>query len=335
MFALKLNMKHFKIKNLILLTFLSLTLASFCKAQDDEPPIKVNTYLVNIPVIASDREGRNISGLTKENFSIFQDGVEQEIAFFAGEEAPMNVVILIDTSFSTKSVIGEIKKAAREFINVLCAEDQAMIVSFDYKTRILSSFTSDHKELFKAINKARIDHGLSSNMQDAMHQLVTKEFAQVKGRKAIIVLTDGDVKGEISDQKLLNILSESDVLVYPVITKDEKLFSEIPLPGYLILPSGQKTRSKKEMRKILNDHFKERELFMNVIADTTGGRLYPSDSKDFKQIFQKIADELKKQYLIGFYPQEVEAGKQTEIKVDVNPDDIVIRTKRRIRLRLL
>lgn len=73
---------------------------------------------------------------------------------------------------------------------------------------------------------------------------------------------------------------------------------------------------------------------MNAIADGTGGRLYPSNSKDFKKIFQNIADELKKQYLIGFYPQEVEAGKQTEIKVDVDPDDIVIRTKRKICLKM-
>ena len=119
-------MKNLKIKIAVLLALLLMAFSSANKAQntDDDTPIKVNTVLINVPVIASDKSGRNIAGLKKENFSIFQDGEKQTIEFFADTEAPMNVAILIDTSPSTKGVIGNIKRAAREFVEILGSEDR-------------------------------------------------------------------------------------------------------------------------------------------------------------------------------------------------------------------
>ena len=124
------SMKNLKIESVILLICLLAVFVIIGKGQvpDDDTPIKVSTYLVNIPVTASDRNGRNISGLKKENFSIFQDGIKQEIAYFADEEAPMNVAILIDTSGSTMNVLGDIKEAAYEFVKLFRLEDKAMIV---------------------------------------------------------------------------------------------------------------------------------------------------------------------------------------------------------------
>src|SRR5471030_3002010 len=110
-------MKDLKINIAVLLIlFFIFAVAARSQANNDDQPIKVSTLLVNIPVIASDRDGRYVSGLKKENFSIIQDGVTQNIDFFADDSAPMNVAILIDTSFSTARVLSDIKSAARDFL---------------------------------------------------------------------------------------------------------------------------------------------------------------------------------------------------------------------------
>lgn len=282
--------------------------------ESGEQSIKVNTLLVNIPVIASDKDGRYISGLTKDNFVILEDGEKQPIAFFADEKTSMNVAILIDTSGSTSSFLSNIKGSAKDFTKTLRPEDQGIIATFDFRTLFLCDPTSDIQILNEAINHASIIsindlmkfYGRSqSNMQDALYQLVTEKFASIKGRKAIIVLTDGIVKGSISNEKLLSVLAESNVIVYPILFRG----------------SVAKGLNKDQMQ------------FMNSLADVSGGRLYKNNSSDFKKVFQAIADELKTQYLIGFYPQNFEDGKDHKISVGVNSKDIIIRTKGVIQLK--
>ena len=169
----------------------------------DDQPIKVDTVLLNIPVIASDAHGRYVAGLKKENFSIIQDGEKQDIEFFADEKAPMNVVILIDVSGSTAPFLGDIKSAARDFVKIFRPEDQGMIVTFDGAMTTLQEFTSDQKKLSKAINNASLYGTPGSNMQDAMYEIVTRDFLGIQGRKAIIVLTDGFVGGKLLTDKML------------------------------------------------------------------------------------------------------------------------------------
>ena len=101
-------------------------------AQDDKSEtIRIDTSLVNIPVIVSDRNDRYMPGLAKANFRVYQDGVEQTIELFNNDAAPMNVVLALDTSRSTAGVLGKIKKAARKFIKDLGPEDRCMVVTFD------------------------------------------------------------------------------------------------------------------------------------------------------------------------------------------------------------
>src|SRR5437667_3526515 len=94
--------------------------------------IKVNTALVSVPVIVSDHDGRYIPDLKQADFTIFQDGVNQKIDFFATTQEPINVGVLIDTSQSTRQVLGDIKKAANNFVKLLQPDDKAMVMSFDY-----------------------------------------------------------------------------------------------------------------------------------------------------------------------------------------------------------
>ncbi len=175
--------------------------------------IKVVTTLVSVPVIVSDRDGRYVPNLTAADFTILQDGVQQNIDFFAATEEPLNIALLIDTSKSTEPVLGDIKDSARSFIKLLLPQDRAMIVSFDYDTHILSPLTSDHEQLNKAVKSAEIPKLFGTTLRDAIFQTVSRSFAGIKGRKAIILLTDGkDFGSRISTSDLLYSMQETDTL---------------------------------------------------------------------------------------------------------------------------
>ena len=295
----------------ILLLISFIVFSNPVKAQDtsDDAPIKVDTLLLTIPLTVSDAKGRNVPGLKKDNFSIFQNGEEQEIELFLNEEAPMNVAILLDTSFSTKDVLDDIQKAARDFIKILRPEDKALIVSFDNRTQFLSGLTSDRKILSKAISQARISETNGSDMPDAILSVVNNHFAALKGRKAIIVLTDGLVSGRaVTAQQTLDALQKSDVLLYPII------FSK---------NSSRTAKSRTNQSS--------RFEILKILTEETAGRFYEKEAAKLKEAFQSIAEDLKNQYLLGFYPNKDEPDKSLgHIRVAVDRNGFTIRAKKKL-----
>lgn len=223
---------------LLLISLLfSINSSNFAQTTNEEV-IKVNTALVNIPVIISDRNGRYIAGLQTQNFTLLEDGKPQRIEYFASEESPINVAILLDTSRSTEQVLGKIKKSAREFIKQLQPADRCMIMSFDNDIQILSEFTSDHKVLDKAIKKAEIGDRIGTMLNDAVYEAVDKEFSKMKGRKAIILLTDGkDAGSYVSKRDLIYRLEESDTLVYPIFYETENFRQPNKFVGVFSFPT--------------------------------------------------------------------------------------------------
>lgn len=288
------------------------------KTASEEETINVDTLLLNVPVIVGDREGRYLAGLKQDNFYIVENGTKRSVDFFADDSAPLNVAILVDTSGSTHFIMDEIKDAARDFIKVLRPEDKALIASFDNITKIWSEFTSDQKKLKKAIDKMNSFGG--STMYDAMYLIMKKHFAPLKGRKAIIVLTDGIVHGRsVSENILLNALAESDIIVYPL------LFTPY-------ISKQFRFQSKEKFEKVKNFGFDR----MNQFSLASGGKTYDASETNFKTAFQNIADELKKQYVIGFYPTDEKKDKVFKIGLNLdrnipNPNNVVIRTKKLIR----
>src|ERR1041385_7374320 len=109
--------------------------------QDDEP-IKLNTTLVQVPVVVSERGGRYVSDLTKDEFSIFEDGIKQNIELFGSVEEPFSVALLLDSSGSTEGALDQIKSAASAFIGNLRPHDRVMIVSFNDSVQVLSDLTN-------------------------------------------------------------------------------------------------------------------------------------------------------------------------------------------------
>jgi hypothetical protein len=192
-------------------------------AEDEQKPgepkdvdvVKTDTDLVTVPVIATDRGGLYIPNLSKEEFSITEDGVKQELAFFAQTTAPFHVVLMLDTSASTQEKLPLIQKAAYAFVQQLKPDDQVMIISFDDQVRELSDFTNDRNLLKAAIN--RTASGQGTKVYDAMATALAS-VGKINGRKAIVIFTDG--VDWFSDEATFNTtvrwLDEEGVIVYPI-----------------------------------------------------------------------------------------------------------------------
>ncbi|MDT5261075.1 MAG: hypothetical protein QOC61_79, partial [Acidobacteriota bacterium] len=178
--------------------------------------VKVETNLVTVPVIASDREGRYVPDLKAEEFSVSEDGTEQRVAFFATVTEPFSVVLLIDTSASTTvEKMRQVQAAAIAFTDELRAGDRMKVISFDDEVRDLCDFTSDRAALASAISSTR--PGKGTRLYDAF-DLAFRSLRRLKGRKAVIMLTDGvDFhSGSRTYGDNRRAVEEADVIVYPV-----------------------------------------------------------------------------------------------------------------------
>ncbi len=184
------------------------------KDQDVET-VKIDTNLVTVPVIASSRSGNYIADLTKEEFKISEDGVAQQVAFFATVSAPFHVVLMLDTSASTEEKLGQIQQAAIAFIDQLSPADKVKVISFDTEVRDLNQFTSDKAELRGVIRQTR--SGTGTRLYDAV-QLSLNTLRPINQRKAIVLFTDGvDFHSDSSTYEgTIRDLDESGVIIYPI-----------------------------------------------------------------------------------------------------------------------
>lgn len=179
--------------------------------------IRVNTTLVTIPVSVMDRDGKYIPNLRKEDFRIWDDGVEQRAAYFASTEQPFTVVLMIDTSGSTHFKLEEMQDAAIAFVNQLQPDDRVMVVSFDDKIRFLKDPpTNDRQALRQAILRTRTGGG--TRLYDAVDQVINQHLNNIQGRKAIVLFTDGvdTTSRTASYEDNVRDSEELDALIYPV-----------------------------------------------------------------------------------------------------------------------
>lgn len=310
-------------------------LAALSVSGQDADTIKVDTRLVSVPVIVSDRNGRYVPNLTAADFTVFQDDAKQSIEFFAATEEPLTIALLIDTSQSTRPVLGDIKDSAKSFIKLLTPKDRAMVVTFDYETHILSGLTSDQKLLEKAVKSAEIpDRMFGTTMRDAVYQTVAQSFRGLTGRKAIILLTDGKDAGSRIDQgDLLYRLEESDTLIYTIMFKTgdgqrqaPRIFGGGGGRRRGVMFPMPRNNPKRNGRVERNNEMAEE--FLQELSETTAGRFYSSKDGKLKKTFATIVDELRFQYRIGFYPPEETAGTTSHtLKVKISKPDAVVRSR--------
>ena len=184
-------------------------------AEQDLETVKIDTNLVTVPVIASSRTGKYITDLVKEEFKIAEDGVPQEIAFLATVNAPFNVVLLLDTSGSTKEKLPMIQRAAIAFVEQLSSTDKVKVISFDDSVKDWNDFTSDKAVIRHAISQTTSGEG--TKVYDAVERALNN-LRPISGRRAIVVFTDGvDWHSDrASYEGTLKNLDETGVIIYPI-----------------------------------------------------------------------------------------------------------------------
>lgn len=209
------------------------------QTQEQDTPkqdkIVISSTYVTVPVIVTDRYGRLVTGLSENNFSVREDGKVQKVADFSASESPFSVVLLIDTSRSTVRKLGAIQKAAENFIKQLQPRDRVMVVTFDDRINVINDFTGDVSALKKAIKAART--GYSTRLYDAINFAINEKLAQLTGRKAIVVLTDGvdTASKDATFESTLSLIAGSGIISYAIQyeTRNEgaPILRPLSLPG--------------------------------------------------------------------------------------------------------
>lgn len=306
--------------------------------------IKVNTTLVTIPVSVMDRDGRYVPNLQKEDFRIWEDGVEQDVAFFQSVDKPFSVVLMLDTSPSTQFRLEDIQDAAISFINQLRPDDRVMVVSFNDQIKILSEFTTDRVKLNRAIQRAHTDDG--TRLYDAVDMVINQQLSRVQGRKAIVLFTDGvDTTSKRADfETNITDAQELDALIYPVQydTSQDMNSGNYPMPqidvwgqilggifgggrGGMGRRGGYPPRSRGTAR----GDYELASRYLEELANATGGRDYHADSlQNMSYAFGNVAEELRRQYSIGYYPKRPpQAGQRRQIRVRAKQPNLAVRAR--------
>ena len=337
----------------------------------DDEVISVNTTLVTMPVSVRDRDGKYIPNLAKEDFRIFEDNVEQQVAYFAATEKPFTVALVLDTSGSTRNRMGEIQDAAIAFVNQLRPEDRVMVVTFDDQISVLSQPTNDRRALRDAIRRSRAGNG--TRMYDAVDLVLNTHLRRVEGRKAVVLFTDGvDTSSkQASYQSNLEDAEEADALIYPVQydTYDDTRMAgggggggNWPGGGGGRVPTRRRTGSTigdilggiltgggiviggggrgggggnwpggggTNCTGCTREEYERADRYLGELARLTGARRYRSEStRDIESTFALVAEELRRQYSLGYYPaRQPRAGERRRIRVRVQRPDLVVQAR--------
>jgi VWFA-related protein len=309
--------------------------------------VRINTSFVTVPVSVLDRNGRFIPGLQKDDFRVFENGVEQPIAFFEPTEKPFTVALVLDTSSSTRFHLWQIKDAAIAFAKQLRPQDRVLVVTFSDEVLLLTEATND-LNIISTVIQVNANTGSSTRLYDAVNLVISERLDKIPGRKAIVLFTDGvDTSSYMATYDgTLRDAEELDALIYPIqydttdymramqgsgsvtITTSR---SNWPFPGS---SSSQTVQSVPPINAPLagatQADYDRADQYLHGMADKTGGRLFrANDPTQLAQAFASIAEELRRQYSLGYYPQSgtAETGERRLIKVTVKKPNVAVRAR--------
>ena len=240
--------------------------------------VDVNLALVNVTV--TDPSGRLVTGLEKENFRLFEDGVEQEVVTMSSEDVPVSIGLIFDMSGSMSDKVDKARQAAVEFMRTANPLDQFFLVSFNDRAELTSGFTSSVEELQ---NKMMFT---SSRGRTALLDAVYLGLSQMRGahngKRALLIISDGgdNHRGRYNENDVKNFLKEADCQLYAIGIYD---------------PIGIRNRSSEELNG---------PSLLSEMTEMTGGRVFPcrQSERTLPDIAAKIGMELRNQYVLGYKP---------------------------------
>lgn len=257
--------------------------AGFAAAAPAAQVFHGGTDTVFLSVTVTDANQKLVTGLEREDFQVFEDGVAQDITIFARDRQPISLSMLLDTSTSMEPKLGNAQDAASGFVHKLAPVDVAQLIEFNSDTTIRQAFTADQTELDQAIRKLRA--GGSTSLYDALY-IALDELKRAKAqmtsasdalrRQGIVLLSDGeDTTSHVSYENVVEQSKKLDVIVYAVGLRDKE---------------PQPRRS-----------YNEAEFVLRTLSTQTGGRaFFVDDSAQLPAVYGQIADEIANQYVVGY-----------------------------------
>jgi Ca-activated chloride channel homolog len=305
---------------LSLLGLIGVGRASVPSPLQDSDHIRVQTTLVQVPVIVGEQQGAAVQGLKSEDFVLRDDEVVQRIAFFAPSSEPIRIILVLDTSKSTTTVLPAIRQAAADFVSQLRPQDQVMVATFDFEVRVACRFGLDRQEVKRILRDIQVGDYVGSRMYDAVTQLTDKYLRAGQGRKAMILLTDGqDYASKTSADEMIRTMLDSGVVAYPVFYPVDRRQLAKKLFG-VSLPKRSSGNAEWEQTE------KAAAALLERIAEESAGTLYRSDRPNLKKTFSRITEELRHQYLLAFYPDPARIdGMPHRLRVAVSHPNLVVR----------
>jgi VWFA-related protein len=322
--------------------------------------LTVDTALVTVPVSVMDRNGKYLPDLDRSSFHIFEDGVEQKLSYFATVDQPFTVALIIDTSRSTHFKLDDIQNAAIAFVQQLKPEDRVMVLSFDDQINVLAEPTSDREELARAIRRTRT--GGSTRLYDAVDFIINRRLNHIPGRKAVVLFTDGvdTTSRNATYESTVRDAEELDALIYTVeydtsrdIQPDRgngrvpggrggiSIGLPFPFPGTggggggggRGGGSGRGGRGGGNgpggVPGSSRGDYARADAYLHELPEKTGARFYNGNTLlDVSHAFAQVADELRRQYSLGYYPKQGgQEGARRQIKVRVDQANAVVNAR--------
>jgi len=294
--------------------------------QSQEPPqlqskIAVEANMVTVFASVRDKKGQIVSNLTKGDFSLDENGRAQSITYFAREnDLPLTVGLLVDTSLSQSRVLDQERHASSSFVDHTLREDkkdQAFLIHFDYEVELLQDFTSSRKKLESALDlletpemqRASDDgsghhHGGGTLLYDAVYLASNDMMKKMQGRKALIILSDGDDRGSKETlRSAIESAQRANTVVYSILFKDDESFG--PRGGYGGGGWGGHGGGGGGRRYPQQEQRPDGKKILERISKETGGRLFEVSKKQMvDQIYDQLAQELRAQYILGYVPDK-------------------------------
>lgn len=283
--------------------------ATVAAAQDPSKIFRAGIAVVSLNATVADSQNRFVTGLEQSDFSVFEDGVAQEIIFFSKTSLPIALSLLIDTSASMEERLAVAQDAAVGFARRVRGQDLAQVIDFDSRVEILQGFTNDSAALERAIRSTT--SGGSTSLYNAVY-IALRELAKVKAksqddvrRQAIVLLSDGeDTTSLVSFEEVMELVKRSETSIYTI---------------------GLQPREHSALKG-----FREAEFVLRQLALETGGRsFFVQQAEELKGVYGQIADELSSQYTMAYVPKNSKRdGAWRRVQVQVDRPNVTARTKR-------
>ena len=316
-------------------------------AEDPVTTVSVDVKVVSLPVTVRDKHGQIVRNLTKDDFTLEEDGHPQTIKYFSQDaNLPLTLGLLVDTSLSQRNVLDEERKASRSFLDQMLKQekDRAFIIHFDREVELLQDLTSSREKLQKALDdlrtplvvhdqpgdsgggsqggQRRVRHG-GTQLYDAVYLASNELMKKQEGRKALIILSDGVDRGsKTSLESAIESAQRADTMVYSILFKDK---SETDRGGYEPRrvgggggwpgggggggwPGGGGRGGRGGGQRRPEEPRPDGKKILERISKETGGRMFEVSKKEtVAQIYTTIAEELRTQYNLGYSPDRKEA----------------------------